>query len=318
VSGAVTADSGALAVGGQDVPHNSPAVARGLGIAVIYQQPALFPDLTVGRTSRLRSRRGSPWRRVDWKARDRRCAELLERAGVALDPARLVGTLSMPEQQVVEIAKALGGRCQDPDHGRADGVALRSRSGEPVPGDRASARTQGVGIIYISHRLEEISVDRGPGNGSARRPNHRHARDEGRHRAELIRLMVGRELVGIFPKREVALGEIALELRSVSSRAAGVRDVSLAVRRGEILGIAGLVGSGRTQLAETLFGLTPADAGRSLLGGRAVRIALARRRHRALGIAYVPEDRRRHGVMLEMPIAPTPAWPISTRSRDAG
>jgi rhamnose transport system ATP-binding protein len=121
-------------------------------------------------------------------------------------------------------------------------------------------------------------------------------------RAELIRMMVGRELGSIFPKREITPGEIVLELRGVSSRAAGVRDVSLTVRKGEILGIAGLVGSGRTQLAETIFGLTPADAGQIMLRGVTVAIpspAEAIRR----GIGYVPEDRPRHGAILEMSIA---------------
>src|SRR6266478_489795 len=97
ISGAVTADSGTLSVAGKSLAHNSPAVARGLGISVIYQQPALFPDLTVRENIALAIESGSPWRRVDWKARERRCTELLERAGGTLDPARLVGTLSMPE-----------------------------------------------------------------------------------------------------------------------------------------------------------------------------------------------------------------------------
>src|SRR5207248_8773807 len=91
-------------------------------------------------------------------------------------------------------------------------------------------------------------------------------------RAELIRMMVGRELSAVYPKRPVAAGETALELRDVSSRAAGVRDISLSVRRGEILGLAGLVGSGRTELAETIFGLRPADAGQILIRGEVARI----------------------------------------------
>jgi rhamnose transport system ATP-binding protein len=121
-------------------------------------------------------------------------------------------------------------------------------------------------------------------------------------RPELIALMIGRSLDAVFPKREIPLGDVALELRGVSSRAAGLRDVSLTVRRGEILGIAGLVGSGRTELAETLFGLTPADAGAILIGGRPVSIASPADAIRA-GIAYVPEDRRQHGVVLDMSVA---------------
>ena len=106
----------------------------------------------------------------------------------------------------------------------------------------------------------------------------------------------------MFPKREVPLGEIALELRNVSCAAAGLRDISLSVRQGEILGLAGLVGSGRTELAETIFGLTPADSGEILVRGKSVRIQSPAQAIQ-LGIGYVPEDRREHGIILEMPIA---------------
>src|SRR5829696_9104195 len=108
MTGAVTADSGTLAVSGQRVSHNSPAVARKLGISVIYQQPALFPHLTIRENIALATESGSAWRRINWDLRHQRCVQLLERAGASLDPDRLVETLSMPEQQIVEIAKALG------------------------------------------------------------------------------------------------------------------------------------------------------------------------------------------------------------------
>jgi rhamnose transport system ATP-binding protein len=121
-------------------------------------------------------------------------------------------------------------------------------------------------------------------------------------RPTLIRLMVGRELAAVFPKQAVALGGVALEAQHVSNRGAGLRDVTFSVRRGEILGLAGLVGSGRTALAETLFGLTPADEGVILLRGQPVRIASAADAIR-FGIGYVPEDRRQHGVVLDMSIA---------------
>jgi len=113
---------------------------------------------------------------------------------------------------------------------------------------------------------------------------------------------VGREISAVFPKRDVPVGEIRLELRRVQNRAAGLRDVSLSVRSGEILGVAGLVGSGRTELAETLFGLTPVDSGEVLLDGAPVRISSPVEAIR-LGMGYVPEDRRQHGVVLQMPIA---------------
>ena len=122
------------------------------------------------------------------------------------------------------------------------------------------------------------------------------------NREQLIAMMVGREVAAVYPKRTVPIGDVAMELRGVGNRDAGLHDVSFSVRRGEILGIAGLVGSGRTQLAETVFGLTPADSGSIVVNGVAVRIespaaAIAQ------GIGYVPEDRRQHGIVLDLPIA---------------
>ncbi len=121
------------------------------------------------------------------------------------------------------------------------------------------------------------------------------------NREDLIHLMVGRSVSAVFPKRQIAAGEIALEVRGFSSRAAEIKNVSFEVRRGEILGIAGLVGSGRTELAETIFGITPADFGEIFVNGRQVRVASPADAIRC-GIGYVPEDRRRHGVVLEMAI----------------
>ena len=300
ITGAEKADSGTLRVDGHTVAHNSPAVAHSLGIAAVYQQPALFPDLTVAENIAFALESAGVWRRIDWGARDQLARELLDRAGTDLSPRRLVHTLSMPEQQIVEIAKALGAEAKivimdEPT------ASLSDREVESLFGVIALLRGQGVGIIYISHRLEEISAiaDR----VTVLRDGHTIATREMKDvdRAELIRLMVGRELSAVFPKREVAIGEVALAVRGLGSAAAGVSDISFEVRRGEILGLAGLVGSGRTQVAETLFGLTPADAGEIRLNGEAVRIASPADAIRR-GIGYVPEDRRQHGVVLEMPI----------------
>jgi len=299
VTGAVTADAGTIVVRGEQVPHMDPRVSKALGIAAIYQQPSLFPDLTVAENIALALEGGHAWRILDWRDRNRRAAELLERAGASIDPERLVATLSMPEQQLVEIAKAIGAdaRIVIMDEPTA---SLTEREVDSLFRVIARLRSDGVGVIYISHRLEEIAAvaDRvtvlRDGESIATK------RMDEVDRAELIRMMVGRELGSMFPKREIAAGEIVLELRDVSNRV--VRHVSLTVRKGEILGIAGLVGSGRTQLAETIFGLTPAHSGEILLSGERVSIpspADAIRR----GIGYVPEDRPRHGAILEMSIA---------------
>ena len=159
-----------------------------------------------------------------------------------------------------------------------------------------------MGIIYISHRLEELPqvADRVTALRDGALVGTR--RMDEVSRAELIRMMVGRELSAVFPKITVPLGDVVLDVRGLGCRASGVRDVSLHVRAGEILGLAGLVGAGRTELARVLFGLTPADAGEIRLRGRVVTIDSPRRAI-ALGIAYVPEDRRRHGVILEMSVA---------------
>ena len=301
MTGAETADAGTIAVGGEPVRHLDPHASRALGIAAIYQQPALFPDLTVAENIAVTLESGHAWRRVDWPARRRKAAELIARVGAAIDPDRRAETLTMPEQQVVEIAKALGAdaRILIMDEPTA---SLSEREVQGLFDVIALLRQQGVGIIYISHRLEEVMAiaDRVTvlrdgetvGTWPAR------ALD----RAELIRLMVGRELSTVYPKRQVPRGEVALELRGVSHHETGVHDVSLSLARGEILGLAGLVGSGRTQLAEILFGLTPADAGEIKVGGVPRRLTSPAAAIDS-GIAYLPEDRRRHGVVLEMSVA---------------
>jgi len=162
-------------------------------------------------------------------------------------------------------------------------------------------RAEGLGIIYISHRLEEILAlaDRvtvlRDGESVATL-----ARDE-LSKATLIRLMIGRELSDIFPTRDGTAGQVALEVRGASS-AGGVKDISFTLRRGEILGVAGLAGSGRTELAEMLFGLRPADRGEILVDGRPVTITSPARAIE-LGINCVPEDRGRHGVIPEMSVS---------------
>jgi rhamnose transport system ATP-binding protein len=300
VTGAVAPDSGTLRIGGRIVEHHNPTQAHALGISVVYQQPALFPDLTVAENIALALESGGLWRRIDWKARDRAAREALARAGAGIHPDARVSTLSMPEQQIVEIAKAIGARSKilildEPTS------SLTDREVERLFQAIAAIRAEGSGIIYISHRLEEVAAiaDRVTVLRDGQTIATCDAKDLSR--AELIRMMVGREIEAIFPKRVVPIGAVALEVRNLSSRAAGIRGVSLEVRAGEILGLSGLVGSGRTQFAETIFGLTPADSGEIRLQGRAVPIASPADaiRHK---IGYLPEDRRQHGVVMSMPI----------------
>lgn len=301
ITGAVEADSGEIEINGQIVTANNPVKAKQLGVAAIYQQPALFPELTVAENIALGVEGSGLWRRVDWKSRRAKASELLARIGAEFDTEVLAGSLSMPEQQMVEIARSLGASARilildEPT------ASLTEREVEALFRVIRELRAQGVGIVYISHRLEELFEigDRVTVlcDGRAVATHGISEVDE----RELIRLMVGRELSAVFPKRPVPLGETLLEVRGLGCRPGGVKDVSFSIRAGEILGFSGLVGAGRTELARTLFGITPADEGEIQLRGKPVEIrspaqAIVR------GIAYVPEDRRRHGVILEMPIA---------------
>ena len=303
ITGAVTPDAGEMALAGRPVPWMDPHAAAASGIAAIYQQPALFPHLTVSENIALRTERGRAWRIVDWKERRRRAAHLLDRVASHLDPGRPVETLTMPEQQIVEIACVLGAEARivimdEPSASLGDAeVASLYRA-------VAVLKARGAGVIYISHRLDEIFAlaDRvtvlrdGESVGTFPAAN--------LSRAELVRAMVGRTMEDVYPRREPPPADMkaVLELAGVGHAPSGVHGASLTVREGEIVGLAGLVGSGRTALAEIVFGLRPADAGQIRVRGTNASVATPSDAIH-LGIGYVPEDRRRHGVVLEMPVA---------------
>jgi rhamnose transport system ATP-binding protein len=301
MSGAESADHGTIVLHGQPMPRLDPSTARSLGIAVVHQQPALFPDLTVAENLSLGRDAGHAWRRVRWRAQQERALQLLARVGASIDPGRLVESLTMPEQQLVEIARALGAdaRLLILDEPTA---ALTAPDVEALLGVLRRLRAQGTGIVYISHRLDEVLAiaDRVTVLRDGRTVTTRPV--DGLTSAEIVQLMVGSELHELEARHARAVGEVAIDVSGLVSRAAGIHGISLVLRRGEIVGLAGLVGSGRTQLAETLFGITPADDGELVIDGRAMRIRSPREAMLA-GLAYVPEDRRRHGVVLEMSVA---------------
>jgi rhamnose transport system ATP-binding protein len=301
ITGAVSPDSGEVQLNGTPIRHNSPALSKTLGIAAIYQQPALFPELSVAENIALGLEKAEPWHRINWKERQAQAVALLQRTAATIDPQKTVSELTMPEQQLVEIARALGAEAKvlimdEPT------ASLAEAEVQNLYNVILKLRDSGVAIVYISHRLEELSVvaDRVTVLRDGAIVGTRTMQETSPR--ELINMMVGRELSDVFPKREVRKGDVVLELRDLSCSANGIKNVSLRVRAGEILGLAGLVGAGRTQLAETLFGLHPADSGEIVLRGRSVKIQSPDQAI-ALGIAYVPEDRRRHGVVLDMPVS---------------
>ena len=361
ITGAHQPDAGTIEIAGQPVRDLTPTAAHKLGIACVYQQPALFPDLTVAENIALRLEPATVVRRVHWNNRRARAAQLLLRIGADIPPDAEVCRISMPEQQLVEIACALGAtaRIVIMDEPTA---SLTEKEQHLLFAVVRDLRASGVGVIYISHRLEEIFaladrvtvmrdgesvgthlVRSSRGNealteqseirnppvlrSSALNEPIRGTTAEGGKpeieknllrsaaaltESELIRMMVGREVSHLYPPAESAPGDVHLSLMNVGCAASGVRDVTLDVRAGEIVGLAGLVGAGRTELARILFGVTPADTGEILLNGQRVTVRSPEEAVE-LGIAYVPEDRRRHGVILEMPVAANMTMAIHRR-----
>jgi rhamnose transport system ATP-binding protein len=302
-------DVGDVLVEGEEVALHGPAGARARGIAVIHQEPALFPDLDVAENIFMgrqpRSRFG-----IDWKAMYEEVAALFGSLGVKLDPRTPVQGLSVADQQLVEIAKALSldARVVVMDEPTA---ALSSREAEQLFRIVRDLRQRDVAVLFISHRLEEVfeladtvTVLR-----------------DGEHvitapaaeldSTALIRHMVGRELGELFPKQAAEIGEPLLEVRGLT-RQGVFRDVSFSLRSGEILGLAGLVGAGRTEVARALFGIDDVDAGEVLLRGRPVRTGSPSAAVRA-GLAFVPEDRQHQGLVLEMAIEQNTTLPSIRR-----
>ncbi len=301
ITGAHQPDGGRLEIAGEVLSHLSPSKARELGVACIYQQPALFPDLTVAENIGLRLKKTGMFSRVRWPQQSGRAAELLQRVGAEIPPDAEVRSLSMPEQQLVEIACALGSGAKivimdEPT------ASLTQKEQHLLFKVVRDLRASGVGVVYISHRLEEIFAlaDRVTvlRDGESVGTNAVDSLTE----SQMIKLMVGREVSSIYPPGEGTPGEVVLSLKNLGCAANGVKGVTLDVRAGEIVGMAGLVGAGRTELARIVFGITPADTGEIFLNGEKITISSPREAI-ARGIAYVPEDRRRHGVILDMPIA---------------
>lgn len=328
ISGALVPDGGELEIDGNRVDDFTPRGARQRGVSVIYQQPALFPELSVAENLALGLEESSLWRRVDHRQRRSRAVELLERVGARIDPSLPVRQLTMPEQQLVEIARALGrsARILILDEPTA---SLSEREVENLFAILRELRRAGIAVIYITHRMDEIFAlaDRitvlRDGETIATLPTTE------TDRQSLIRLMVGRELASVFPPRPATSreGETILRVEDLSSRALGLEGISFSLRAGEILGLAGLVGAGRSELARTLFGLHPLDRGRILVdrGGGAAgdpelqEVAITSPTAAiAAGVAYVPEDRRHHGVIPELSITVNSSLAVLPRLSSAG
>jgi ribose transport system ATP-binding protein len=309
LSGALGKDAGEIRLGGEPVSIAGPRDAHERGIRIIYQELTLVPHLSVAENISL-GREPGRFGLVDRRAQDRDARERLGRLGVAIDPRTLVGELGVARQQMVEVAKALTGEPRIIIMDEPTSALTTTEIGELFATiERLTAR--GVAVVYISHRMEEVT-----------RVGHRvTVLRDGRHVAtrridevtvpELVKLMVGRDVTEHFPRRRVPPGEEILRAEGLS-RAGVLHDVSFVLRRGEVLGVAGLMGAGRTELARILAGADRPDAGRVILRGQPVSVRGPRDAIRR-GLALLPEDRKTQGLVLGLPVRANVALPSTPR-----
>jgi ABC-type sugar transport system ATPase subunit len=301
VNGLYAPDDGAFEVDGAEVTFHSPRDAEATGIAMIPQELDVFPELTAAENlfvGRPRPRTG--WRGLDWASMREEAERRLASLGVELDVGLPVRMLSTANRQIVLIARALIGdaRAVIMDEPTA---SLTEREADRLFDIVDELTSRGVGVVYISHRLGEVF--RVSDRITVMRDGHhiRTAPASELDPEELVRLMVGRTLKELFTRTEAEAGDVALELRGLT-RAGEFADVDLQVRRGEVVGLAGLIGAGRTELAQTVFGARRADAGEIRVLGRVVRPASPGEAMEH-GIVYVPEERLSQGLVLPFTIA---------------
>jgi rhamnose transport system ATP-binding protein len=292
-------DSGTLRVDGRDTVLSGPAAARDAGIAIIYQEPVQFPDLTVAENIFIGRQPLRSGRRIDAGAMNAEAAAIFERLGVPLDPGRIARGLSIAEQQIVEIAKALSldAKVIVMDEPTA---ALSAVEVDRLFRVTESLRAGGAAVLFISHRLEEVF-------GLCQRVT---VLRDGRYvisrelagltADDLVRAMVGRELAERVPQ-EQNIGEPVLRVERLTREGVFV-DVSFDVRAGEIVALAGLVGAGRSEVACAIFGIDRFDAGSVTVNGKPLRRG-SPTGAMAAGIGFVPEDRRQQGLVMDMSIS---------------
>jgi ABC-type sugar transport system ATPase subunit len=300
VHGLYEPDEGTLEVGGEVVEFSSPRDAESAGIAMIPQELDLFPELSVTENlfvGRHRPRTG--WGGLDRNAMQAEARRRLGSLGVDLDVTTTVKRLSTANQQIVAIARALVGEAKAVVMDEPT-ASLTERETQQLFGIISDLTSSGVGVVYISHRLEEIFAisDRitvlRDGHHITTRPATELDAEE------LVRLMVGRPLNELFTRSTSSPGEVALEVRGLG-RSGEFEGVDLAVRGGEIVGLSGLVGAGRSELAQSIFGISPPEEGEILIDGQEVRVS-SPQSAMARGIFYVPEERRSQGLILPFSI----------------
>ncbi|MCB9077759.1 MAG: sugar ABC transporter ATP-binding protein [Anaerolineaceae bacterium] len=307
ITGVHQPDSGEITLNGQQIHLANPLESRQLGIAAIYQEPSLFPDLDIAENifvGRQPTRAGG---QVAWSDMYREASKLLDSLGVHLEPRTKARHLSVAQQQMVEIARALSVQAKilimdEPTS------SLTLAEVDDLFRIVRQLRQAGTAIVFISHRLEElfeladrVTVLRDGAYVDTKLIS-------AVTTDSLIQMMVGRQLADLFPKLAVEAGEVVLQVEGLS-RDGAFQDVSFELHRGEILGMAGLVGAGRTDVARAIFGVDAISGGTIKINGQPVTIT-GPQKAMQLGLAYVPEDRQHHGLILPMRISYNITLPI--------
>lgn len=300
-------DGGEIYLNGTQMHFNDTRESRQAGIAAIYQELSLFPDLDVAENIFAGRQPTAAGGRIDWRKLYAEAEKLLASLGVHLELKQKARNLSIAQQQMVEIARAfsINARILIMDEPTS---SLTLNEVADLFRLVRRLRDEGTAIVFISHRLEELFelADRVTVLRDGAYVDTRQMKDVTRD--DLIRMMVGRTITNMFPKQDVKAGRVVLKVDHLT-RDGAFRDISFDLREGEILGMAGLVGAGRTNVARAIFGVEPPTSGVIQLDGREIRITSPQQAI-ALGLAYVPEDRQLHGLIPPMNITANISLPV--------
>jgi len=301
ITGVHPQDEGEIYLNGQKVDIKNPKDAQKLGIAAIYQHVTCYPDLSVTENIFIgheKVQKGT--KRILWDQMHSEARELLKGLGANFDPRTQMGALSVAQQQIVEIAKALSTNAKiiimdEPT------AALTKRESEELYKITEQLRDKGVSIIFISHRFEDTYrlADRVTVFRDAKYIGTWEVKEISRE--GLIVAMVGREITQLFPKKKAKIGEELLRVEGLG-KIGFFADISFTLHKGEILGLTGLVGSGRSEVCQAIFGIMPYDEGKVYLEGKEVKIKSPLDAMK-LGIGYLPEDRQKQGLVLQWEIS---------------
>ena len=315
ICGVYESDKGRVLVNGKEKRIPSPLAARNLGIALIHQEPLIFQDLDVAKnifTGHTRSGHGLT---VNWKNIYRQSQELLDSLGVSLDPRAKMKGMSIADQQMVEIISALS---QD-----ARVIIMDEPTAALTPGEVSTLFAiirrlveQDKAIVFISHRIDEVLdiSDR----VTVLRDGEKVGTDfsQNLNQERIIRMMIGREIKELITKETVKIDDVIMKVDDISL-AGDFKNISFELKKGEILGFAGLVGAGRSEVSRAIFGITPPDSGSITIKGRNVNIRSPRDAIKH-GVAYVPEDRQHQGLFLPFGIAQNMTLAIPQRISGRG